>query len=72
MTDCNYWLLQYLPDGGVQWLLVKPWISSIRRCMRNWTGAPLRPSEWPAKLVHYFFDVVFAVALAATGAIQIK
>jgi hypothetical protein len=28
MTDCSYWS-KYLPNGGAQWLLVKPWTSYI-------------------------------------------
>jgi hypothetical protein len=69
--DGFYWL-QYSPNGGVQWLLPKPWTSSIRHCARYCTGAPLWPSKWPAKLVHFFIVVLFAVALAAAGAIQSK
>ncbi len=64
--------LQYLPDGGIQWLLVKPWISSIGWYMRYCTGTPLQPSKWLAKLVHFFVAVLFAVALAAAGAIRSK
>jgi hypothetical protein len=41
---------QYLPDGGVQWLLVKPWISSIGGYTQYCTGAPPRQSKWTAKL----------------------
>ncbi len=33
MSNGFYWQ-QYSPDGGVQWLLVKPWITSIGHCMR--------------------------------------
>ncbi len=38
-----------LPDGGNQWLLVKPWISSFRQCRWYCTGEPPGPSKWPAK-----------------------
>ncbi len=31
MTNCYFWL-QHLPVGGMQWLLVKPWTSSIGQC----------------------------------------
>jgi hypothetical protein len=61
---------QYLPNGGVQWLLPKPWTSSIGQCVQYYTGAPPRPSKWQEKLVHSFVMVSFAVALAADGAIQ--
>jgi hypothetical protein len=61
---------QYLLNGGIQWRLVKPWISSIRQYARYCTGAPPWPSKWPAKLVHLFIIVLFAVALAAAGAIR--
>jgi hypothetical protein len=63
---------QYLPDGGIQWLLPKPWTSSIERRMQYCTGAPPWPSKWPEKLVHFFNVVLFAVALAAARAIRSK
>jgi hypothetical protein len=31
MSDSYYWT-KYLPNGGVQWLLVKPWTSSSGKC----------------------------------------
>jgi hypothetical protein len=52
VTNCNYWP-QYLPNGGVQWLLPKPWTSSIGRCVQYCTSAPPRPSKLPANLVHF-------------------
>jgi hypothetical protein len=55
MTDCNYWP-QYSHNSGIQWLLPKPWTSSIRRCARYCTGAPPRPSKWPSKLVHFLLS----------------
>jgi hypothetical protein len=64
--------LQYLPNGSVQWLLVKPWNSSIGGYGQYCTGALPQPSKWPAKLVHFFILVSFAVALAAAGAIGSK
>jgi hypothetical protein len=33
MSFLCYWL-QYLPDGGIQWLLVKLWTSSIGQYAR--------------------------------------
>jgi hypothetical protein len=47
-----YWW-QYLPNGGIQWLLPMPWTSSIGGCTQYRTGAPPRSSKWPAKLVHF-------------------
>ncbi len=38
-------------NGGVQWLLPKPWTSTISA--RYHTGAPSRQSKRPAKLVHF-------------------
>jgi hypothetical protein len=70
MTNCMY-QPQYLPNGGVQWLLPKPWTFSIGQCMRYCTGAPPQPSKWPANLVHFFVIILLAVALAATQAIQV-
>ncbi len=52
VTDCNYWL-QYLPNGGIQWLLPKSWNSSIGQCVWYCTGALPRPSKWPSKLAHF-------------------
>jgi hypothetical protein len=54
MLDGFYWP-QYLPDGGVQWLLPipKPWIFSIEQCARCGTLAPPRPSKLSANLVHF-------------------
>ncbi len=54
-ADCNYqW--QYSPNGGIQWLLTKPWTLSIGRWARDCTGAPPQPSKWPSKLVHFLLS----------------
>jgi hypothetical protein len=53
MTECSYWS-KYLPNGGVQWLLVKPWTSSIGRCVWYCTGAPPRPSKMASKVGAFF------------------
>jgi len=45
---------EYLPDGGVQWLPVKPWSIGIGRCTPYRTGAPPWPSKWPTTEVHLF------------------
>ena len=45
---------EYLPNGGVQWLLVKLWIPSIRRCTRHCTGVSSRPSKRVATVVYCF------------------
>ncbi len=50
--------LQYSPNGSAQWLLVKPWTSSIWQYVRYHTSTPPRPSKWPAKLVHFVVVVV--------------
>ncbi len=36
---------KYLPDGGVQWLHVKPWTPSIGRCRRLRAGASAQVSK---------------------------
>jgi hypothetical protein len=36
---------EYSPDGGVQWLRVKPWTPSIGRCRRCRAGASTRASK---------------------------
>jgi hypothetical protein len=36
---------KYSPDGGVQWLRVKPWTPSIGRCWRCSAGASARASK---------------------------
>ncbi len=43
---------KYSPDGGVYWLLWKPWTSSIGRCAWYSTAASWWPSKWPSKWVH--------------------
>ena len=48
MSLLCYWS-ECLPNGGIQWLLVKPWTSSIGRCARYCTAASWWPSKWPAK-----------------------
>jgi hypothetical protein len=53
MSLLCYWL-QYLPNGGIQWLLVKPWTSSIGQYARYCTGAEqLRKL---GKLLSYYLD----------------
>ncbi len=42
------------PDGGVQWLLLKPWNSSTGRCVQYCTIAPPWLSKQPAMEVHLF------------------
>jgi hypothetical protein len=63
---------QHLPNGGVQWLLPKPWTSFIEGCAQYHTSALPRPLKWPAKFIHFFVVILFAVALAAARAIQSK
>ena len=48
MSNWFCWI-EWLPDGGDQWLLVKPWNFSIRQCTRYCTCASQLPSTWPAK-----------------------
>jgi hypothetical protein len=45
----GYYQPQYLPDGGVQWLLVKPRTSFIGQYVQYHTGAPPQQSKRPAK-----------------------
>jgi hypothetical protein len=71
MTNYSYWR-KYSPDGSTQWLLVKPWTSSIGQCTRYCTIAPPKPSKWPAKWVHFFIVLAFPVALVAAGTIRSK
>ncbi len=47
MSD-GFYRPHYLPNGGIQWLLVKPWTSSIGRCARLHTVALPWPSTRPA------------------------
>jgi hypothetical protein len=68
MTDCIY-RLQYLPDGGIQWLLPKPWTSSIGQCVHRRTAGAI---EMASKVVPFFVVVLFAVALAVAGVIRSK
>jgi hypothetical protein len=68
VTDCNFWP-QYWPDGSDQCFQLKPWITSIWQCARYCTGASARLSKRLAIMVHFLIVVLFAVALAAAGAI---
>jgi hypothetical protein len=45
---------KYLPDGGIQWLLVKPWTPSIGQCTRHCTVTSLRPLKQVAMVVYCF------------------
>ncbi len=67
MTDCNYWP-QYSPNGGVQWLQLKPWTFSIGKCVQYGIGALLWPSKWLANMVS-FCQFFFRATLFAAGAI---
>jgi hypothetical protein len=51
MTEQPY-RSECLPDGGVYWLIWKPWTSSIGRYTRYSTTASRWPSKWPSKWVH--------------------
>jgi len=50
---------KYSPDGGVQWLPVKPWSCCIGRCRLYCTITPPWLSKWPAMEVHLFVVTVF-------------
>jgi hypothetical protein len=50
---------QQSPDGGVQWLPVKPWSCCIGRCCMYHFNASARPSKWPATEVHSFVAAGF-------------
>ncbi len=63
MSIDGYWS-KCLPNGGIQWLLVKPWTSSIGRCVRYCTAALQWPSKRPDFLVYLLFIVCLPVALA--------
>ena len=53
---------KYLPNGGIQWLLVKPWTFSTGQCVRYHTTASRWPSERPAKAVCFIIAVCLSVA----------
>jgi hypothetical protein len=67
----GYWS-ECSPNGGIQWLLVKPWTSSIGQCARYCTAALQWPSKQPALLVFLLIVVYVSAALADTGAIRSK
>jgi hypothetical protein len=50
---------EYLPDGGVQWLLLKPWTCCIKRCAPYRIGAPPWQSKWPVDEVHLFATAAY-------------
>ena len=51
---------EYSPNGGVQWLLSKPWTYSIGRHDHCCTGMSARPSKWQATevelIIFDYFD----------------
>ncbi len=53
VTGCIY-RPQYSPNGGVQWHLPKPWISSIGQCVQYRTGEPPWPSKMASKVGPFF------------------
>ncbi len=40
-----------MPNGGIQWLLSKPWTYTIGQCTQCYTGTSKKPSKWPAMKV---------------------
>ncbi len=71
MSFLCYWT-KYLPDGGIQWLLVKPWTSFIKQCAWLSTGTLPWPSKWPALSVYFLIVVCLPDALAAAEVIRIE
>ncbi len=49
---------RHLPNGGIQWLLVKPGMCSIRQCILHHTTASAWPSKLPAICLIVFDFIV--------------
>ncbi len=62
---------KYLPDGGVQWLLVKPWTPFTGQCMRHCTGASSRPSKWVAMVVYCFASLISTLTITVDNRVVI-
>jgi len=45
---------RHSPDGGIQWLQVKPGMCSIGRCAPHRTAASAWQSKSPAICLHFF------------------
>jgi hypothetical protein len=44
---------RHSPDGGIQWLRMKPWMCSIGRCASRRTAASAWQSKSPAIRLHF-------------------
>ena len=53
---------KHSPEGGIQWLLVKPRVCSIWRCDPHRTAASAWQSKSPAFDVYFFVVNNFVVA----------
>jgi hypothetical protein len=62
---------EYLPDGGVQWLLVKPWTLSIGQCMQHCTGTSLGLSKRVATVVYCFALLILTSTITVDNRVVI-
>ncbi len=62
---------KYLPDGGVQWLLVKPWTPSIGQCTRHCTGTSSQPSKQVATVVYCFALLILTSTITVDNRVVI-
>ncbi len=62
---------KYLPNGSVQWLLVKHWTPSIKQCMRHCTGASSQPSKQDTIVVYCFALLILALTITVDNRVVI-
>jgi hypothetical protein len=59
---------RHLPDGGIQWLLVKPEMCFIGKCVPNSTTASAWPSKLPAIRLHFSLLLISLLATTIANA----
>ena len=53
---------RHLPDGGIQWLLVKLGVCTIGQCALHCTAASTWSSKWPAICLHFLLLLISLLA----------
>ncbi len=62
---------KYSPDGGVQWLLVKPWTLSSRQCMQHCTAASSQLSNRVTTVVYCFASLISTSTITVDNGVVI-
>ncbi len=53
---------RHLPNGGIQWLLVRPGMCFIRRCIPHCTATSAWPPKLPAIHLHFLLSSISLLA----------